>query len=110
MRDIDWSGVVTVSEKSRQKFEQDYAAWKLERAALVAAIVVQVGDHLYQGDEQSQRRMASFVVASSSDSDSVDWVMADNTVASVTAGQLREALRLAGLRQAAIWNNGRPVL
>lgn len=105
---IDWGKVITVSEKTRQKFEQDYAVWKQERTALVATITVQVGDHLYQGDELSQGRMASFVIAASSDSDSVDWVMADNSVVTVTAGQLREALRLAGLRQAEIWNDGRP--
>ena len=107
---IDWDNVITVSEKKQQQLDADYATWKQERAVLVAAIVVQVGDHLYQGDEQSQSRMVSFVVASSSDSDGVDWVMADNTVARVTIGELREALRLAGLRQAAIWNDGRPVI
>ena len=105
---IDWGEVVTVSEKSRQKFEQDYAIWKQERAALVGAITVQVGDHLYQGDELSQSRMARFVAASTSDSDEVEWTMSDNTVANVTVSNLREALRLAGVRQTEIWNDGRP--
>ena len=105
---IDWDGVVTVSEKSRQKLEQDYAAWKQERAALVGAITVQVGDHLYQGDELSQSRMARFVAASTSDSDEVEWTMSDNTVANVTVSNLREALRLAVVRQTEIWSDGRP--
>ncbi|MGL4755448.1 MAG: hypothetical protein ACRCXB_24060 [Aeromonadaceae bacterium] len=106
---IDWDKVVTVSEKSRLKFEQDYAAWKHERAAQVAAITVRVGEHLYQGDELSQGRMARVVATSTSDSDEVEWVLADNTVATVTISCLREALRLAGLRQTEIWNDGRPI-
>lgn len=105
---IDWGAVITVSEKSRQKFEQDYAAWKQERTALVGAITVQVGDHLYQGDELSQSRIARFVAASNSDSDEVEWTLADNTVANVTVSNLREALRLAGVRQTEIWSDGRP--
>ncbi|MDX7753347.1 hypothetical protein SJS40_07200 [Aeromonas caviae] len=105
---IDWDAVVTVSEKSRQEFEQDYAIWKQERAALVGAITVQVGDHLYQGDELSQSRMARFIAASTSDSDEVEWTLADNTVATVTISTLRDALRLAGVRQTEIWNDGRP--
>lgn len=105
---IDWDGVVTVSEKSRQKFEQDYAIWKQERAALVGAITVRVGTNLYQGDELSQGRMARFIAASTSDNDEVEWTLADNTVATVTISNLRDALRLAGLRQTEIWNDGRP--
>jgi len=105
---IDWGEVVTVSEKSRQKFEQDYATWKQERAALVGAITVRVGTNLYQGDELSQGRMARFIAASTSDNDEVEWTLADNTVATVTISNLRDALRLAGLRQTEIWNDGRP--
>lgn len=105
---INWDDVVTVSEKSRQEFDKIYATWKHERAALVDAITVQVGEHVYQGDELSQSRMARFVAASTSDNEVVEWTLADNTVATITVCQLREALRLAGLRQAAIWNDGRP--
>ena len=105
---IDWDNVITVSEKKQQQLDADYATWKQERAVLVAAIVVQVGDHLYQGDELSQSRMARFVAASTSDSDEVEWTLADNTVATVTISNLRDALRLAGLRQTEIWNDGRP--
>ena len=106
---IDWGEVVTVSEKSRLKFEQDYAAWKQGREALVAAIIVQVGDHLYQGGELSQSRMARTIAASTSESDEIEWTLADNTVATVTISNLRDALRLAVVRQTEIWNDGRPV-
>ncbi|MGN5077385.1 DUF4376 domain-containing protein [Aeromonas veronii] len=106
---IDWDKVVTVSEKSRQEFDKLYAVWKDERADLVARITVQVGEHVYQGDELSQSRMARFIAASTSDADIVDWTLADNTVVTVTVSNLREALRLAGVRQTEIWNDGRPI-
>lgn len=105
---IDWDVVVTVSEKSRQEFDKNYTAWKHERSALVEAITVQVGDYVYQGDELSQGRMARFILASTSDADEVEWTLADNTVATVTVSNLRDALRLAGVRQTEIWNDGRP--
>ena len=106
---IDWGAVVTVSAKSRQEFDKNYTAWKHERTALVEAITVQVGEHVYQGDELSQSRMARFIAASTSDADEVEWTLADNAVATVTISSLRDALRLAGLRQTEIWNDGRPV-
>lgn len=107
---IDWCSVVTVAEKTQRKFEQDYAHWKQERAAQVAAIVVEVKGRLYQGDELSQGRMVRSVTASHSDSDVVRWTLADNAAVDVPISEIREALRLAGLRQTAIWNEGRPLL
>lgn len=37
------------------------------------------------------------------DGETVQWVLADNTIAQVTKEQLRQALRLAGEAQTAIW-------
>jgi hypothetical protein len=37
--------------------------------------------------------------------ETVQWVLADNTIAQVTKEQLRQALRLAGEAQTAIWAN-----
>ncbi|HHQ4611966.1 TPA: hypothetical protein ACSP2F_000054 [Aeromonas veronii] len=107
---IDWGKVVTVAEKDRLRSEQGYAKWKQERAALVAAIVVTVGGHAYQGDELSQGRMARTIAASSSDSDTVEWTLSDNTVYGVQVSEIREALRLSVMEQTRIWNNGRPDL
>ena len=107
---INWDVVVTVSEKSRQEFDKNYTAWKHKRSALVEAITVQVGDYVYQGDELSQGRMARFISASTSDADEVEWTLADNSTAFVTARELKEALRLAVLKQTEIWIEGRPDL
>lgn len=106
---IDWGQVVTTADKERILFEQNYAQWKSERAAQVDAITVTIGNHVYQGCELSQGRMARAIAASTSDDDLVEWTLADNTVVDVSAGQLREVLRQAGQRQTAIWNEGRPV-
>lgn len=106
---IDWSKTVTVADKKRQVFEANYARWKQERAARVDAITVTIGEHVYQGCELSQGRMARAIAAATTDNDIIEWTLADNTVVEVSAGQLREVLRQAGLRQTAIWNDGRPV-
>lgn len=106
---IDWSQVVSVADKEQQAFEAGYARWKQERAAQVDAITVTIGECVYQGCELSQGRMARAIAAAASDSDTVEWTLADNTVVTVEAGQLREVLRQSGMRQTEIWNNGRPV-
>lgn len=107
---IDWSSVITVTEKGQQKFEREFAQWKQAREAQVDSIVVEIEGRLYQGDERSQGRMARSITASLSDSDMVSWTLADNAVVDVPISEIREALRLAGLRQTAIWNEGRPSL
>jgi len=56
----------------------------------------------FDGDEVSQGRMAR-AVSSMEDADTVLWVLADNSVIRATKAELREALRLAGSAQAAIW-------
>jgi hypothetical protein len=56
----------------------------------------------FDGDETSQDRMARSIIALDLD-EKVQWVLADNTIAMVTRAQLRQALRLAGEAQTAIW-------
>ena len=89
--------------------EEEIAAEKLakakaERAAYVAELVVTVDDMQFDGDETSQDRMARSIIALN-DGETVQWVLADNTIAQVTKEQLRQALRLAGEAQTAIWAN-----
>ena len=76
--------------------------WKKEREKQVDNIVVttSVGD--WDGDELAQTRMARAILAMS-DTDTVSWVLADNTMAEVTKEQLKEALKLAGESQTKIW-------
>lgn len=83
---------------------EELAKAKAERAEYVAKLVVTVDDLQFDGDETSQDRMARSCVALN-DGETVQWVLADNTIAQVTKEQLRQALRLAGEAQTAIWAN-----
>lgn len=77
--------------------------YKKERAQAVSAIVVTTASgRIFDGDEQSQERMSRSLTALE-EGELITWVMADNTVSQVTREELREALRLAGARQAELW-------
>jgi len=83
--------------------EQIREELKATRAAAVAAIkVTTLAGNEFDGDEVSQGRMAR-AVSSMEDADSVVWVLADNSVIQASRAELKEALRLAGSAQAAIW-------
>ncbi|WP_429169035.1 DUF4376 domain-containing protein [Aeromonas rivipollensis] len=88
--------------------EQIYQAWKEERKAAVNAIAVEVDGMVFDGDEMAQTRMARAVTAADSLADTTAWTLADNSVVTVTAQQLKTACRLAGEEQTRIWNEGRP--
>lgn len=77
---------------------------KAERADFVSKIVVMVDGLPFDGDETSQDRMARSCIALN-DGETVQWVLADNSIAQVTKEQLRQALRLSGEAQTAIWAN-----
>ena len=47
--------------------------------------------------------MARAIIALTAAGGTVSWVMADNSVSQVSAGELTEALALAGAAQAALW-------
>ena len=79
------------------------ATAKRERAEAVAAITVEVDGMVFDGDETAQTRMARAVAAASADSETTVWVLHDNTVAQPTIAQLKQALRLAGQAQTALW-------
>ncbi len=83
--------------------EQLREEWKAERSAAVEAIkVTTLAGNTFDGDEVSQGRMAR-AVSSMEDAETVLWVLADNSAIQATRAELREALRLAGSAQAAIW-------
>ena len=107
---IDWSKLITAEDKQKQQMEATYQAWKASRQLAIDAITVEVGGRIYDGDETSQNRMARAVAAADNLEDIVSWTLADNSTALVSAGDLKEALRLAGLKQTEIWNEGRPDL
>ena len=76
---------------------------KAERADAVGTIKVEVDGMVFDGDEAAQERMARAVLMADSLDEETEWVLADSTVAVVTAGQLRRACRAAGKAQTALW-------
>ena len=93
---------VTYSERELTPEEQEaqnLAIAKRERAAKVAAIKVEV-----DGDESAQSRMARAITAAETAGlESTVWVLADNTVATVTKAQLQQALSKSMLAMAELW-------
>lgn len=76
---------------------------KVERATAVASITVEVDGMIFDGDEKAQERMARAVTLADSPEETTEWVLHDNTVAMVTAEQLRKACKLAGKTQTILW-------
>lgn len=88
---------------NRAKAEADLMAVKMVRQSEVDAITVTTSSgRVFDGDEDAQNRM-SRAVTSMNDTDTVKWVLADNTVAVVDRSELHEALRLAGQSMSDIW-------
>ncbi|WP_313240363.1 DUF4376 domain-containing protein [Stutzerimonas kunmingensis] len=80
--------------------------WKLERDKAVAAIkVTTAAGNTFDGDETSQARMARkiAVLQATGPGATADWVLADNSVATLGAQELQEALALASAEQDRIW-------
>ena len=87
---------------------EELAIWELaqakaDRAAAVAAITVTIDGLTFDGDEPAQERMARAVTLADSPTEQTEWVLHDNTVAVVTADQLRRACKAAGKAQTALW-------
>ena len=60
----------------------------------------------FDGDEIAQSRMArALTAAEAAGQDSTVWVLADNTVATVTKTQLAQALALSMQAMAKVWTS-----
>lgn len=98
---------VTYSERELTPEEQEaqnLAIAKRERAAKVAAITVEVDGMVFDGDESAQSRMARAITAAETAGlESTVWVLADNTVATVTKVQLQQALAKAMIAMSELW-------
>ena len=98
---------VTYSEREltpEEQEAQDLAIAKRERAAKVAAIKVEVDGMTFDGDEPAQSRMARAITAAETAGlESTVWVLADNTIATVTKAQLQQALSKSMLAMAELW-------
>lgn len=89
----------TADEIAKQKKEE----WKADRQEKVDAIVVEIDGMKFDGDELSQGRMARAAGLAETPDETVRWILADNTVADVTADQLKRAARAAGREQEKLW-------
>lgn len=77
---------------------------KSQRQQQVERIVVAVGAKQFDGDEDSQNRMARAIVAmQAANVPQTRWILADNTVVQVTVAELQQALVAAGQAQTDLW-------
>lgn len=77
---------------------------KQARQAAVAAITVMVNGKVFDGDEDSQTRMARAILGmQAAGATTISWTLTDNTVTQATLLELTEALVLAGQKQAELW-------
>ncbi|MEK1941812.1 MAG: hypothetical protein AAAB16_15695 [Pseudomonas sp.] len=86
--------------------DSERAAFKQQRGLAVSRIkVTTASGNTFDGDEASQGRMARAILGidAAPPGSTVTWVLADNSVIQAGQDELREALMLAGLAQAAIW-------
>lgn len=103
--------IVAIPEPTPEELEaQALAQAKQERAEEVSKITVEVDGLIFDGDEDSQTRMARTITASQAlglpEDPTISWAMADtnaNKVEQVTIAQLSKALYLAGCKQSELW-------
>ncbi|MEW5833053.1 MAG: hypothetical protein AB1763_09480 [Campylobacterota bacterium] len=90
-------------EDAELKAAFDRNVFKSARQALVDAIkVTTASGNTFDGDETSQTRMSRAILGMT-DTDTIPWILADNSVIEATRAELTEAMRLAGMEQARIW-------
>lgn len=102
---IDFSKLKTAEMKAEDAAKQAHEQWKRGRTAAVEAIrVTTAAGNTFDGDEESQGRMARAILGLESvPNATVTWVLADNSEIQATPAELREALALAGAEQARLW-------
>ena len=89
-----------ILEKARARH-----ARSLHRAEIIKSVIVTTtSGNKFNADETSQQRIHR-AVEILNENEMIQWILADNTVATITRAELREALRLAFLQQAALHLN-----
>lgn len=97
------NGVLTQQWRVEQVSEKEARElFKADRQALVDSIVVEVGGKLFDGDEKSQDRMTR-AISVLLEGETVQWVLADNSVVQCNKAELVQALRLSGEKQTSVW-------
>lgn len=85
------------------KPEEAMANAKAARHSAVSSIVVETAArNKFDGNEDAQNRMTRALVGLA-DGAAIDWVLADNSIATVDKAELAEALYLAGAEQSRLW-------
>ena len=83
---------------------RELANAKLARTREVSNLVVEVDGLSFDGNEKAQDRMLRAVsTAELLGTKTVDWVLADNSVASITVTQLKEALKKSVEQTTRLW-------
>lgn len=100
----DTAPYVVYEKRSDEAIAYDTMAQaKQNRMVEVDAIQVTTkSGKVFDGNEEAQTRLARAIVTMVT-ADTINWVLADNSIASVTKAELTEALRLAGAAMAEIW-------
>jgi hypothetical protein len=100
---VDWTQE-QIDAYLADKAVKDREVIKAARTEAVANIKVDVNGKVFDGDEISQERMARAITISNlANITETQWVLADNTIATVTVQELKDALILAGKAQAELW-------
>ncbi len=95
--------VTSVAQKLQNNEDQARSDFKTQRSDNVKNIkVTTTAGHCFDGDEESQTRMARAIVGLD-EGELLGWVLADNTELQVNSVELKEALKLAGAAQSALW-------
>lgn len=95
--------VLTPPEQTEaERKTEALAQAKTDRAEAVSKITVEFDGMTFDGDEESQQRIARSIIALG-DGETMPWVLHDNTIAEVSKEQLKQVLRLAGQKQSELW-------
>ena len=95
--------IVAIPEPTTEEIAaQELAQAKADRADAVSKIIVEVDGMTFDGDEESQLRIARALIALE-DGETTTWVLADDTIVKVTKEQLKQVLRKAGEKQTELW-------
>lgn len=89
-------------EKTRATEVGLFEAKARRQVAIDSLVVTAQSGKTFDGNEDAQNRMSRAITAME-DTDTLPWVLADNTIALVSRAELKEALKLAGAAMAEIW-------
>ena len=95
--------VTTAAQKLQTTKDQARATFKTQRTENVKRIkVTTAAGNCFDGDEVAQTRMARAMLGLDP-GDLIGWVLADDSQVQVDSSELKEALKLAGAAQSALW-------